>query len=62
MVIGPRVPDEIARKRREKVGANNQDNKSFKIKQLFDPTKSVNDELKKEIQKHTKHVSDRFEQ
>lgn len=70
MVIGPRVPatimEERERHRSEVVAGSSEKSRvpgqeKGKIKQFFDPTKSVNEELKKEILSNIKSIGDRFE-
>jgi hypothetical protein len=64
-MVGPAVPEEIQRIREARFSASKSSSKNNngkeKIKQFFNPTQSVNDELKTEIMSSMKTVNDRFE-
>lgn len=67
IMVGPKVPDEIIRERQKrfenttKSSNKDKEQEEGKIKQFFDPTKSINDELKGQIINNIKTVNDRFE-
>lgn len=61
MGFGPVVPSDIAKLREKRFKKVDFDEDTPKLKQLFDPTKSINNELKKQIMSNMKSVKDRFE-
>lgn len=72
MAVGPKVPAKITeereRRRLKNSAASSSSDKSqeagheqVRAKQMFDPTKSVNDELKKEMLANIRPINDRFE-
>lgn len=70
MVVGPKVPAAITEereRRRLRNSAASSDksreagHEQVRAKQMFDPTKSVNDELKKEMLANIRPINDRFE-
>lgn len=72
MAVGPKVPatitEERERRRLKNSAASSSSDKSqeaghkqVRAKQMFDPTKSVNDELKKEMLANIRPINDRFE-
>lgn len=64
-MIGPKVPLEITKERAKRFlkegEEEGQQQQEPKIKQLFNPSKSVNDEVKRQIVSNLKSVKDRFE-
>lgn len=71
MAVGPKVPatitEERERRRLKNSAASSSDksqeagHEQVRAKQMFDPTKSVNDELKKEMLANIRPINDRFE-
>lgn len=64
-MIGPSVPAEILQKRsirfNDKTCGKDSSNKQEKLTELFNPTKSVNEEVKQEILSNMKSINERFE-
>lgn len=68
MVVGPKVPAAITEERQRLRNAATGSEKpreagqeQMRAKQMFDPTKSVNEELKKEMLSNIRPINDRFE-
>lgn len=61
MGLGPTVPANIAQLREKRFKKTDINEDKPKMKQLFDPTKSINNELKNKIMSNVKSVKDRFE-